>query len=391
MYSIFILLVFIFSFIFLFVKFFKNKLNIFLSVILSFLIIYFIIKPTICINASIAGLKLFITSILPTMFPFMVICNMLMYIDGISLYSKILGPFLCKPLRLKKVCSFPIVVSYLCGYPLGAKYSSDLYNSNAIDKFEFSRLINIASNIGPLFLIAAVGTSMLGNSTLGYLLLIPSYLSSILIGFLTYKKKDSKDNSLESLESSNQILNIGEAIKKSIENACLTLLTLAGYVVIFSVIIAIIKNSLLVNFFLKKLSDTFSISFVFLESLLLGSIEITNGCNIISSSNLSMQLKLSLISFLSSFGGLSIIAQTYSFFYKSNISLKRYFSLKLLQGVISFIIMYIISFFIPLPTTTFASYPNTINFTILPTILIVVLSICTFCIALLIRKFKTIY
>ena len=42
-------------------------------------------------------------------------------------------------------------------------------------------------------------------------------------------------------------------------------------------------------------------------------------------------LMRSLISFLCSFGGLSIIAQTTSFFYKENISIPKYFFTKLLK------------------------------------------------------------
>lgn len=391
MYSIFILLIFIISFIVLFIKILKNKLNLFLSLVLSFLIIYFVLNPSLCINASISGTKLFVNSLLPTMFPFMVVCNLLMYIDGISLYAKILGPFLCKPLGLRKICSFPIIASYLCGYPLGAKYSTDLYNNKTINKSEFSRLINIASNTGPLFLIGAVGTSMLGNSTLGYLLLIPSYLSTILIGFLSYKKKNSNNKSSKSLEASNHVLNIGQAIKKSIEDACLTLLVLAGYIIIFSVIIAIIKDSSLIAFFIKKTAEILSISTDFLEALFLGSIELTNGCNIISASSLSMQVKLSLIAFLSSFGGISIIAQTYSFFYKSNVSFKRYFVFKLLQGIIAFIIMYIIGFFLPTSITTFANPVNNISFNIIPVLILIILTFFTFIFAFLLRKFKITY
>ena len=147
-------------------------------------------------EASLAGAKLFFYSVLPTMFPFMVICNMIINLDGIKLYSKILGPILCKPLGLSYPCSFALVASFLCGYPLGAKYSTDLYKKELIPHDEFVRLLNIASNIGPLFLLGAVGTSMLGNSTLGYLLLIPSYLSAIIMGIITKNKKREKKLSL---------------------------------------------------------------------------------------------------------------------------------------------------------------------------------------------------
>ena len=342
MYSILFLLIIILSIIL--IKLLKIKSNIIFSLFLTLTVIYFIINPKLSMEASLAGAKLFFNSVLPTMFPFMVICNMIINLDGIKLYSKILGPILCKPLGLSYPCSFALVASFLCGYPLGAKYSTDLYKKGIIEYDEFSRLINIASNIGPLFLLGAVGTSMLGNSTLGYLLLIPSYISVFIIGIITKNKKREKKISLtnEGITESKAYYNLGEVIKKSIEDASLNILVLCGYVIMFSVIISMIKTLFISTGTLTSLSSLLNIPEDIFNGLFLGGIEVTNGCNIIASSNLSILSKLSLISFLSSFGGLSIIAQTSSFFYKEKVSITKYFFYKVLQGIISFVLMFFI-------------------------------------------------
>lgn len=324
------------------IKQLKIKANIVFSLFLSLTVIYFIINPKIAMEASLSGAKLFFNSVLPTMFPFMVICNMIINLEGIKIYSKLLGPLLCKPLGLSYPSSFALVASFLCGYPLGAKYSTDLYKKGLICKEEFIRLLNIASNIGPLFLIGAVGTSMLGNSTLGYLLLIPSYLSAIIIGILTKNKKREKNFSLPKEHKDKKVFtfNLGEVIKKSIEDATLNILVLCGYVIMFSVIINMLKTIFISTGLLTSLSSFLNIPLDLLKGVFLGSIEVTNGCNIISSSNLSVFIKLLLLSFLSSFGGISIIMQTSSFFYKEGVSIGRYFLIKLLQGLIAFVIMF---------------------------------------------------
>ncbi|MGL5067086.1 MAG: sporulation integral membrane protein YlbJ [Sarcina sp.] len=371
MYSIFFLLFLsILLFILLF-KILKPRTNTFISILLSILILYFLLKPELIISSSISGGKIFLTSIFPAMFPFMVICNLLLYIDGVSLYSKLLGPLLCKPLSLSKSCSFPLVTSYLSGYPLGAKYSEKLYSNKEINFNEFSRIINIASNIGPLFLIASVGTTMLSNTNLGYLLLIPTYLSTLIMGLITKKTSTTKVYVLPPSSSIN--INIGESIKKSIEDATLTILTLAGYIVIFSVIINILKDSYIITTLISLLSSLLGISRSLLESVVLGSVELTNGCKIVSESTLSIEVKLCVISFLTSFGGLSIIAQTFSFFAKHKISFKKYFLLKLLQGFIAAFIMAIICLLNKNSISTFAtnSYVNH-NFLMLSSILILI-------------------
>ncbi|MGL5575721.1 MAG: sporulation integral membrane protein YlbJ [Sarcina sp.] len=355
MYSIFFLIFLSIILLILLTKILKLKINTILSILLSILILYFIIKPELVINSSINGGKIFLTSIFPVMFPFMVICNFLLNVGGIAVYSKLLGSVICKPLALNKSCSFPIITSWLCGYPLGAKYSANLYEQKAINFNEFSRLINIATNIGPLFLIASVGTTMLSNTELGYLLLIPNYFSPIILGlFLRKNNKNNNNNNNLNSNFTNSSFNLGEAIKKSIEDASLTILTLGGYIVIFSVLINILKESIIMTLLITIISSLLGISKVFLESIFLGSIELTNGCKIITSSPLSLEIKLCVISFLSSFGGLSIIAQTYAFFSKYNISFKKYFFFKFLQGIISASITAIICLFMKNSISSFA-------------------------------------
>ena len=110
----------------------------------------------------------------------------------------------------------------------------------------------------------------------------------------------------------------------------------------FSVVISMVKTLFVSTGTLTGLSSLLNIPEDIFNGLFLGGIEVTNGCNIIASSNLSILSKLSLISFLSSFGGLSIIAQTSSFFYKENVSILKYFLYKVLQGIISFVLMFFI-------------------------------------------------
>ena len=185
---------------------------------------------------------------------------------------------------------------------------------------------------------------MLGNSTLGYLLLIPSYLSAIIMGIITKNKKRENKLSLskEAITENKSNFNIGEVIKKSIEDASLNILVLCGYVIMFSVIISIIKTLFISTGTLRNLSSILNIPEGIFNGLFLGSIEVTNGCNIIASSNLSLFSKLLLLSFLSSFGGLSIIMQTSSFFYKENVSIIKYFLFKVLQGIIAFVLMFFV-------------------------------------------------
>lgn len=317
------------------------KKNYIISFLISILIILFFVNLKVSMASAIEGCNLWFKAMVPTLFPFLVICNLLISYDGISLYSKVLGPFLCKPLGLSKVCSFPLAASFLCGYPLGAKYCTDIYDLGYINKKEYFRLLNIASNCGPLFIVGSVCTAMLGNATFGYLLLIANYFSLILIGLFTRKNKEISNNNSSNLSSPK--INFGQAFKNAIDNAISTTIQVGGFIVIFSVIIGIIKNNANISIIFNNLESFLSLPKDSIYALFLGSIEITNGCNIIANSTLTIPLKLSIISFLCSFSGLSIIAQVSSFISKHNVPIFRYTLLKLVQGILSFIITFIVA------------------------------------------------
>ena len=345
------------------IKLLKLSKNQIVTIFITLFIILFIINLNTCMQSTFTGLNLVIKAILPTIFPFSVICNLIIHYDGISFYSNILGPIICKPLKLSNCSSFPIVASLLCGYPLGCKYCCDLYELGYISKEEYLRLLNIASNASPIFLIGSVGAAMLGNIKYGFILLLGNYLAPLIIGFFTKKNTHEFNNSNEYPLKTDGSYNFGIIIKTSIENAINTTLQVGAFVIIFSIIIGIIKNNSLINIIFNNVEKLLSLSPNSLYGIFLGSIEYTNGCKILTSISSSIIFKLSAISFICSFSGLSIIGQISSFTGKFNVSLKKYSFIKFIQGIISFIITFIFSsIFISTETTSsiyIHSYYNT--------------------------------
>ena len=335
------------------IKLLKLSKNQIITIFITLFIILFIINLNTCMQSTFTGLNLVIKAILPTIFPFSVICNLIIHYDGISFYSNILGPIICKPLKLSNCSSFPIVASLLCGYPLGCKYCCDLYELGYISKEEYLRLLNIASNASPIFLIGSVGAAMLGNIKYGFILLLGNYLAPLIIGFFTKKNTHEFNNSNEYPLKTDGSYTFGIIIKTSIENAINTTLQVGAFVIIFSIIIGIIKNNSLINIIFNNVEKLLSLSPNSLYGIFLGSIEYTNGCKILTSISSSIIFKLSAISFICSFSGLSIIGQISSFTGKFNVSLKKYSFIKFIQGIISFIITFIFSsIFISTETTS---------------------------------------
>jgi len=314
----------------------KNK-NILITIISSLLIFQIIAAPKICIDGAISGALLFFYKVFPSLFSFLIVSNIILSYDGVYIYSKVLGTAICKPLRLPKSCSFVLIISVLCGYPLGAKYACDLYEKNIIDLKTCERLLNIASNASPLFMLGSVGISMLKSPLIGYILLLSNLLSCVAMGFIIPSKITYEKNIPEKIHIYSN-MNIGNVLKNSVENSIKTCLSIGGFVTAFSVINSILKNNYLFSILMYKISNILHISKDIVEGSFLGIIEMTNGCNLISSSSASVFTKIAIVSFLFTFSGLSIIAQVYSFTYKLDISMKKYALRKVFQGLICSII-----------------------------------------------------
>ena len=331
-----LLLIFILTFIF----FRSLKINLIITVFCTFLIFQIILSPKLCIDASILGATLFFNRVFPSLFTFLVISSIIISFDGVNIYSKLFGTILCTPLRLPTSCSFVIIISMLCGYPIGAKYACDLYKDNIINYTTYGRLLSIASNASPLFIIGAVGTSMLQNSTLGYLLLISNLFSCLFMSWIIPCKNFS-GNTLQRNSIKSKI-NIGLVLKESVDNSVKTTLSIGGFVVIFSVFNNIVKSNIIFDIALSKLCILFNLPKSLIQGFLLGLVEMTNGCFLISSSSAHEIYKIALISFLISFSGLSIISQVYSFTYKFKLPIRTYVIRKFSQGIIASIISLIL-------------------------------------------------
>lgn len=313
----------------------QKNFNVIMVFLCTTIIIYFLSFPKQCINSTLYGAKIFFTAVFPSIFPFLIICNLLISYDGINIYSKLFGKFLCKPLRLSTRCSLTIIISALCGYPLGAKYACDTYEKSLISKEEWQRLLNIASNTSPLFIVGSVATAMLNMPRLGYLLLISNYISCIMMSLILKPMPLYRNSYFRSIERQGELSNFGSKLKYSIENALKTVLSIGGYIIFFAVLLDIISYNKYFDIGLSYLiSDGLLKNIV--KYFILGIIELTKGCQLISTLNISITIKALLISFLSAFSGLSIISQVYSFTYKfPDFSMKTYIKRKAVQGLFS--------------------------------------------------------
>lgn len=339
-----------------------------LPAIFVLIAIFLVVFSRSNLDATKQGLELWAYTVVPSLFPFFVITNLLSQTKVVNIIGKILDKLMRPFFNVPGIGGFAFVMGLISGYPVGAKVVSDFRHQNLVTKDEGERLLAFTNNSGPLFIISSVGIGMFGDTKTGILLLCTHILACITVGIILGKFSKKSDNEFRTnmnnrLNKKNEIKennsdsktvtlkNLGEVLSISINNSISTILLIGGFVVIFSVIISILNKThtldLLSNL-LKPVLQMFNMDIDFAKPLLSGILELTNGVKQVSAINIkAISQNIILCAFLLGFGGFSVLLQVFSIVSKTDLSMKKYVIGKFIQGIFASIYTFLALKFIP--------------------------------------------
>ena len=339
--------------------------------ILPFILVLFTICLVVFSSSNLTatknGLTLWATCVVPSLFPFFVITNLLSRTKVVNIIGKLLDKFMSPLFNVPGIGGFGFVMGLISGYPVGAKIVADFREKGLVTQDEGERLLAFTNNSGPLFILSSVGIALFGDTKTGLLLLATHILACITVGIIlarfskrkkfensydTIKNKFERKNNSQSCNSENiTFKNLGEVLTTSINSSISTILMIGGFVVIFSVIISIINQTNILDKLSRLLYyilNFLNIDLEFAKPLLSGILELTNGVNLVA--NIPTKLisqNIILSAFLLGFGGFSVLLQVYSIVSKTDLSMKKYLVGKFLQGIISGIYTFLALKFLP--------------------------------------------
>lgn len=319
----------------------------FFTVLFLFFTLTLILFSANNLEAARNGLILWANSIVPTLFPFFVATELLCKTNFIYLLGKALNRFMKPVFNVPGESAIAIIMGIISGYPVGAKVVCNLYDHKICSKAEAERLIAFTNNSGPIFILGSVGVSLLGNASLGKTLLISHVISSLLVGLIfRFWKRNTVDITFRNYRSESKelikVANLGEILGDAIKKSISTILSIGGFVVLFSVIISILSSLKILTGIAHFLAN-FGMPYDIVLSILTGTIEMTNGLHVASTCYSTLPIPCVLTcSFLLGIGGLSVLLQVFSVISKSRISIKPYIYGKLLQSIFSVILTLIL-------------------------------------------------
>lgn len=335
----------------------KEKLNIFITLFFTSgaFIIMFLYSDE-CKKGISNGLVLCVKTLVPSLFMYMILAS---YISGskAGLYvSAIFSKPIEKILKLPKISASIILLSIIGGYPVGAKCIATAYENKLLTKAQAKKLSLFSVCSGPGFVLSFVGVSLYNNKQIGIILLISQLISFFINAIIVSAtiKSDEKPAPKISYQVSNC------DFSKAVYQGCVATLNMCSMVIVFSSIISVFE---------KLLSEH-----TFVRDILILFLEITTAC-----SRLSTKYPLYIISFAIGFCGICVHFQIFSILKDIGINKALFFLFRIIQGITSACLTYILLIFFPVKLEVFSTvnyYAPQFSSTIAGGLMLIFTSVC---------------
>lgn len=313
--------------------------NILLCVALSLAAIMLLFFPSIASDGAYNGINICLKSLIPSLFPFLVLSLFLTESSISKRIFKIPSVFLSKISGLDKDLCDIFFLGMIGGYPSSAKNISTLCKDKKISPQNAIVMLRFCTNAGPSFLISAVGSKMFLSDGIGAILFASSVMSSFTLIFVYARKiKIDKDCYFKTKRPS-----ISNSLVSSVKSSCGAMCTICAFVILFSVFAAFIPN----------IDRELSLH----KGIFIGIFEVTSGVMIVAE-DISLARVL-IASALCGFGGFCVIFQICAIFSEAGISIKGFIYSRILNATLNALYTFILLVFIPINTKqTFISNTN---------------------------------
>ncbi len=290
-----------------------------LFMLFAYLFFFLLKSPEEASNSCVSALLLCFTKVIPSLFPFLVLSEIIISSGMLKHLSILLGGSLSKVFNISKLSSLSFYIGALLGFPLGAKFSISLYEKGLIDKCECEKCIAFCSNTGPSFILGIVGSIL--NKKIALCIYICQLLSAFIIGLALRNSSKPYNKSFDStyvFDSKSP----AELLPSCVTSSIFPMLNICAFVCFFSVIQSSVDN-ILSHLALSEGAG----------HITTGLLEITNGIMCFEGAGINAHTVFCISMFVG-WSGLSVILQTVSLGLSKQINFKKYVISKGIQGIL---------------------------------------------------------
>ncbi len=264
--------------------------------------------------------------LIPSLFPFAVLVNMICNSGLPSVLAKLVGKHAARVFRINDNAVCALILGILGGFPIGAVCVGDLYKRGIINERDAGRLSAAVSVASPAFCIGAVG-SMFPDGNFGLRLYFCQLFAAMFILFVTKGTPQGM-----SVVSVRRPVSAARILTDAVSAGGITMVKICSFVIFFAVIgdgVCAATEAFLGAHISAAVASFFEITLAVRKSVLLPSLP-----------------AMLVTAFAVGYSGLSVHMQIFSVLGDCRISKADYLIRRLLQGILTAVFMYISFLFV---------------------------------------------
>ncbi|MCM1183795.1 MAG: hypothetical protein NC337_10515 [Roseburia sp.] len=287
------------------------------------LIIIVLNNPASTFQYAYQGLYQWAVRMVPTLFPFMMLSSIMIYSGADIELGKLLNIVLKRVYSYSRYGLYAVFMGFLCGFPMGAKVISELYENKKINRSEALSLLSFCNNIGPAYFLGIVLPMLKTcgcHNSLPFL--FGMYGIPAVYGIVLSHVRPPADhgNHTPSLPAQGLTASMPSILKRACLENTQSLILLGGYIT-FTNSFRILLDFVPISSDISAVASSF--------------VEIIGGIQAIYTTSLGNPAKVFWIMTSLCFGGISCFLQTSCFLEKSKLPLLYYFKHKLFMTLLS--------------------------------------------------------
>lgn len=310
-------------------------------------------------DAGLSGLKIFLDVVFPSLLPFFILSDLMLGLGLVRALGVFLEPLMRPLFNVPGVGAFALSMGLAAGYPMDAVITARLRENGDCTRIEGERLLAFTNTADPLFMFGAVAVGMFKSPELGMLFALAHYLSAFIVGVsfrfygrhqeikrprkmrLTIKHDMSiwKRAYLEMIKSRAEDGRpfgrlLGDAVSESVR----TLLMIGGFIMFFSVFLRVLSEVGFVGLITPLLAVVFQLLHLnqhLILPMINGIFEIDIGSASTAQVAAPLIQKVSMVSAIIAWSGLSVHAQVASVLTKTDIRMRPYFLARFYHAIVA--------------------------------------------------------
>lgn len=290
----------------------RSRLPLFLILVTG---LFWLLSDAADVRAAVGdGLILCAQSVIPSLFPFLVVSTLLISLGFGEALARPLGGMFRALYGIGGEGASALVLGLAGDYPVGARTAAELYRSGRLSRQESERLLAFCSNANPAFLINVLGRGVFNSGRAGVYLWVIHVLSALLTGLVLCRGRDASPSCPPPSRTPLRTVRLADALVDAVRTGLNAVLGICAFVTFFRVL----------TLPLRGLNGAAG-------AAVCGATELFSAVPILPAGRGGFILAAA----LAGWGGLCVHCQTMAAVADSRLSLRRYLPGKALQGVLS--------------------------------------------------------